>query len=77
MAFNNINAIHGCQRRLRGAARRFARGMMKAVVFKGVGLPLSIETRPDPVPGTEEIVLRVARCGALIEPLADYRWQYT
>lgn len=36
---------------------------MQAAVFKGVGLPLSIETRPDPVPGAREIVLRVGRCG--------------
>lgn len=36
---------------------------MQAAVFKGVGLPLSIETRPDPVPGEGEIVLRVGYCG--------------
>jgi 2-desacetyl-2-hydroxyethyl bacteriochlorophyllide A dehydrogenase len=36
---------------------------MQAAVFKGVGLPLSIETRPDPIPGEGELVLRVARCG--------------
>jgi 2-desacetyl-2-hydroxyethyl bacteriochlorophyllide A dehydrogenase len=36
---------------------------MLAAVFKGVGLPLSIETRPDPVPRSDEIVLRVGRCG--------------
>jgi (R,R)-butanediol dehydrogenase/meso-butanediol dehydrogenase/diacetyl reductase len=36
---------------------------MKAAVFKGVGLPLSIETRTDPVPGEGEIVLRVGYCG--------------
>lgn len=36
---------------------------MQAAVFKGVGSPLSIETRPDPVPGEGEIVLRVGRCG--------------
>jgi threonine dehydrogenase-like Zn-dependent dehydrogenase len=35
---------------------------MKAAVFKGVGLPLSIETRTDPVPGEGEIVLRVGYC---------------
>jgi D-arabinose 1-dehydrogenase-like Zn-dependent alcohol dehydrogenase len=36
---------------------------VQAAVFKGVGSPLRIETRPDPVPGTGEIVLRVGRCG--------------
>jgi 2-desacetyl-2-hydroxyethyl bacteriochlorophyllide A dehydrogenase len=36
---------------------------VQAAVFKGVGSPLSIETRPDPVPGAGEIVLRVGRCG--------------
>jgi len=36
---------------------------MQAAVFKGVGLPLAIETRPDPVPGADEVVLKVGRCG--------------
>lgn len=36
---------------------------MQAAVFKGVGLPLGIETRPDPVPESDEVVLRVGRCG--------------
>lgn len=36
---------------------------MQAAVFKGVGLPLAIETRPDPVPEPDEIVLQVGRCG--------------
>jgi len=36
---------------------------MKAVVFDGVGAPLRIETRPDPTPGGDEVVLRVAGCG--------------
>jgi 2-desacetyl-2-hydroxyethyl bacteriochlorophyllide A dehydrogenase len=36
---------------------------MRAAVFKGVGLPLSIETRADPTPGEGEIVLEVGRCG--------------
>jgi 2-desacetyl-2-hydroxyethyl bacteriochlorophyllide A dehydrogenase len=36
---------------------------MRAAVFKGIGQPLSIETRPDPVPGAGEMVLRVGRCG--------------
>ncbi len=36
---------------------------MQAAVFKGVGLPLAIEARPDPTPESDEVVLRVARCG--------------
>lgn len=36
---------------------------MQAAVFKGVGLPLAIETRPDPVPEPDEIILRVGRGG--------------
>ncbi|MFE3838209.1 zinc-dependent alcohol dehydrogenase [Pseudogemmobacter sonorensis] len=36
---------------------------MKAVVFDAVGVPLSVETRPDPTPGADEVVLRVASCG--------------
>src|ERR1700730_5591835 len=59
MTFNNINAVRGCQR----PARTWLRGSVQAAVYKGVGSPLSIETRPDPVPGTGEIVLRVGRCG--------------
>lgn len=36
---------------------------MKAPVFKGVGIPLSVEDVPDPVPGAGEVVLKVGRCG--------------
>ena len=36
---------------------------MKAAVFPGVGKPLSVEDLPDPTPGSEEVVLRVERCG--------------
>jgi D-arabinose 1-dehydrogenase-like Zn-dependent alcohol dehydrogenase len=36
---------------------------VQAAVFKGVGSPLIIEIRPDPVPGAGEVVLRVGRCG--------------
>jgi hypothetical protein len=48
-----------------GAARidRRRGGFMRAAVFKGIGQPLSIETRPDPAPGAGEMVLRVGRCG--------------
>ena len=43
---------------------------MQAAVFKGVGLPLAIETRPDPVPQPDEVVLRVGRCGVCGTDLA-------
>jgi 2-desacetyl-2-hydroxyethyl bacteriochlorophyllide A dehydrogenase len=43
---------------------------MQAAIFKGVGLPLSIETRPDPTPASDEIVLRVGRCGICGSDLA-------
>jgi (R,R)-butanediol dehydrogenase/meso-butanediol dehydrogenase/diacetyl reductase len=36
---------------------------MKAAVFKGIGQPLAIETVPDPVPGTGEVIVRVRSCG--------------
>ncbi len=36
---------------------------MKAAIFSKVGSPLTVETVPDPVPGPDEIILKVARCG--------------
>lgn len=36
---------------------------MKAAVFKGVGLPMAIETLPDPTPGPTDLIVKVARCG--------------
>lgn len=36
---------------------------MRALVFRGVGQPLSLETVDDPTPGEGEVVLRVGRCG--------------
>lgn len=36
---------------------------MKAVIFDAVGAPLRVETRPDPTPAPDEVVLRVAGCG--------------
>lgn len=36
---------------------------MRAAVFKGVGRPLVVESRPDPAPGEGELVLEVGRCG--------------
>jgi threonine dehydrogenase-like Zn-dependent dehydrogenase len=36
---------------------------MKAAVFRQAGLPLAIETLPDPTPGKGEVLIRVERCG--------------
>lgn len=36
---------------------------MRAAVFKGFGLPLAIESVPDPAAGPGEVVVRVGRCG--------------
>src|SRR3954447_16173837 len=44
--------------------------LMQAAIFKGVGQPLVIETRPDPVPESDEVVLRVGRCGVCGTDLA-------
>jgi 2-desacetyl-2-hydroxyethyl bacteriochlorophyllide A dehydrogenase len=43
---------------------------MRAAVFKSVGRPLQIETRPDPVPSDDEVVLKVGRCGVCGTDLA-------
>jgi 2-desacetyl-2-hydroxyethyl bacteriochlorophyllide A dehydrogenase len=43
---------------------------MRAAVFKSVGHPLQIETRPDPVPSDDEVVLKVGRCGVCGTDLA-------
>ena len=36
---------------------------MKAAVFKALGQPLCVETLPDPVPGPDEVLVKVGRCG--------------
>ena len=36
---------------------------MKVVIFDAVGQPLRADTRPDPAPAPDEVVLRVAGCG--------------
>lgn len=36
---------------------------MRAAVFRGAGVPMAIETLPDPEPGPGEAVIRVGRCG--------------
>lgn len=36
---------------------------MRAAIFKGVGLPLAIEERPDPQPAPGDVVIKIGRCG--------------
>lgn len=36
---------------------------MRAMVFRGVGRPLSLETVADPTPGPQDVVIKVGRCG--------------
>lgn len=36
---------------------------MRAAVMQGLRKPLTVETLPDPTPGTGEVVVRVGRCG--------------
>lgn len=36
---------------------------MKAVMFRGVGKPLTLERIDEPAPGTGEMVIKVGRCG--------------
>jgi len=36
---------------------------MRAAVFKGPGIPLAVETLPDPAPLAGEVVIRVGNCG--------------
>ena len=36
---------------------------MRAAVFKGLGRKLCVEVVPDPVPGPDDVVIKVGRCG--------------
>ncbi len=36
---------------------------MQAAVFKALGQPLSVEQVPDPVPGPQDVLIKVGRCG--------------
>lgn len=36
---------------------------MKAAIYPGKGQPVTIETLPDPEPGADEVIIKVARCG--------------
>lgn len=36
---------------------------MRAAIFKGVGQPVAIEDVADPIPGYQQMIVKVARCG--------------
>jgi L-iditol 2-dehydrogenase len=36
---------------------------MKAAIYPGQGQPITIETLPDPKPGPDDVIIKVARCG--------------
>jgi len=36
---------------------------MKAAIYPGQGQAIVIESLPDPVPGPDELLIKVARCG--------------
>ncbi len=36
---------------------------MKAAIYPGQGKPIVIEDRPDPRPGPDDVIIKVARCG--------------
>ena len=36
---------------------------MKAAIFGGAGKPIAIESVPDPVPGRDQVVVKVGLCG--------------
>lgn len=43
---------------------------MRAAVFNGLNQPLSVLDVPDPTPGAEDVIVRVARCGICGSDLA-------
>ncbi len=36
---------------------------MKAAIYPGHGKPITVETLPDPQPGPDDVIIKVARCG--------------
>jgi len=52
---------------------------MKAAVYPGAGKPLVLETLPDPVPGPDDLVIRVQRCGICgtdLHMTEGHQWQF-
>jgi D-arabinose 1-dehydrogenase-like Zn-dependent alcohol dehydrogenase len=45
--------------------------VVQAAVFKALGQPFSIEQVPDPVPGPEDVLIKVGRCGICGKTLID------
>jgi (R,R)-butanediol dehydrogenase/meso-butanediol dehydrogenase/diacetyl reductase len=54
---------HRIQRSICNDKRLFARGNVRAAVFRAVGELLAIESRPDPEPAPGEVIIKVDRCG--------------
>lgn len=52
---------------------------MKGAVYRGAGQPLALETLPDPIPGPEDVVIKVHRCGICGTDLhltEGHQWQF-
>jgi threonine dehydrogenase-like Zn-dependent dehydrogenase len=52
---------------------------MKAAVYPGAGQPLVLETLPDPVPGADDVVIKVHRCGVCgtdLHMTEGHQWQF-
>lgn len=52
---------------------------MKAAVYPGHGQPMVIETLPDPVPGPDDVVIQVHRCGICgtdLHMTEGHQWQF-
>jgi len=52
---------------------------MKAAVYPGDGLPLTVESLPDPTPNAGEVVIRVHRCGICgtdLHMTEGHPWQF-
>jgi (R,R)-butanediol dehydrogenase/meso-butanediol dehydrogenase/diacetyl reductase len=53
---------------------------MKAAVYRGAGNPLSLESLPDPVPGPEDVIIKVHRCGICgtdLHMTEGHQWQFS
>lgn len=53
---------------------------MKAAVYRGAGQPLALETLPDPIPGPDDVVIKVQRCGICgtdLHMTEGHSWQFS
>lgn len=52
---------------------------MKAAIYPGQGEPLVLETLPDPEPGSDDVVIKVHRCGICgtdLHMTEGHQWQF-